>query len=92
MNNEGPKFEIVTQELLGKLHSKYYYCGGRELKEGNLIMYGYTIGYANINGHPPSSYYSHDDACSLILNMFVWDKEQNLLFQSYTTSKNNRKP
>jgi len=81
MNNE-PKFQIVTQELLETMHLKYY-SSGKKLKEGDLIIPGFTIGYANINGHPPPNYYSHDDASSLNLNIFVWDKESNLLFQLY---------
>lgn len=81
MNNE-PKFQIVTQELLETMHLKYY-SSGKKLKEGDLIIPGFTIGYANINGHPPPNFYSHDDASSLNLNIFVWDKESNLLFQLY---------
>ena len=75
MNNE-PKFQIVTQELLETMHLKYY-SSGKKLKEGDLIMPGFTIGYANINGHPPPNFYSHDDASSLNLNIFVWDKKRD---------------
>ena len=53
MNNE-PKFQIVTQELLETMHLKYY-SSGKKLKEGDLIIPGFTIGYANINGHPPQN-------------------------------------
>ena len=82
MNNE-PKFQIVTQELLETMHLKYY-SSGKKLKEGDLIIPGFTIGYANINGHSPPNYYSHDDASSLNLNIFVWDKEKNSLSQLYS--------
>lgn len=85
MNNE-PKFQIVTQELLETMYLKYY-SSGKKLKEGDLIIPGFTIGYANINGHPPPNFYSHDDASSLNLNIFVWDKEKNSLSQLYSVVK-----
>ena len=82
MSNNEPKFQIVTQELLETMHLKYY-SSGKKLKEGDLIIPGLTISYANINGHAPQNLYSHDDASSLNLILFVWDKEKNSLSQLY---------
>jgi hypothetical protein len=66
MNN--PEFKVITKDLLDQI-GDYYYSGSRKLKEGDLIMSGYTMYYCKL-GLPPSSYDSKN--ASLVLNLFVW--------------------
>ena len=80
MNKENA-FEIVTKELLDEITLKYY-AGGRELKEGDLIISGFTIAYSNLNGKQPSSF-TDDEASNLNLCMFVLDKKKQMLYQLY---------
>lgn len=81
MNNE-TVFKVVTKELLEKSLMRYY-ASGKELKEGDLIIAGYTIAYANLYGQALSSY-TNDEAANYNLCMFVLDKQTGMLFQLYS--------
>jgi hypothetical protein len=76
---EDTKFKVVTQEFLNQTDLKHY-GGGRELREGDLIMAGYTMYYCKM-GLPPSSYDSKNS--SLVLNLFVWCNKTNMIYQLY---------
>lgn len=77
--SEESKFKVVTKEFLEQSNLKYY-SGGRELKEKDLIISGYTMYYCKM-GLPPTSYSSK--TCSLVLNLFVWCDKTNILYQLY---------
>jgi hypothetical protein len=73
------KFKVVTKEFLEQSNLKYY-GGGRELKEDDLIIGGYTMYYCKM-GLPPTSFRSEN--CSLVLNLFVWCDKTNMIYQLY---------
>lgn len=77
--SEETKFKVVTQEFLNQTDLKHY-GGGRELKENDLIISGYTMYYCKL-GLPPSSYDSKNS--SLVLNLFVWCDRTKSLYQLY---------
>ncbi len=74
---------IVTDELLGKIKHRYY-LGGKELKVGDKIIYGYTIGNSGFT----SSFYSHSDAATLTLKTFVYDEDKKVLIELYKLNDN----
>ena len=80
MNNE-PKFQIVTQELLETMHLKYY-SSGKKLKEGDLIISGFTICGPTSIGVQTSNL-TIKEASYLNIVLFVLDKEQQMLHQLY---------
>lgn len=76
-------FDTVTEDFLG--HTKLrYYKGGKELKVGDKIISGCTIGYSNLNGRSSSTFNNHVDASNLNLKIFVYDEVSNCLFELYT--------
>jgi hypothetical protein len=76
-------FETVAEEFLRENNRKYY-KGGKELKVGDKIISGCTIGYSNLSGVSSSTFYNHDDASRVNLNMFVYDETSKMLFQLYS--------
>jgi len=71
-------FQIVTEEMLVSFRDPYYYAGSKRLKEGDKIIFGFTI----INNEPgviPQKI--EDENLGLQLNSFVL--ENNMLFQLY---------
>ena len=76
-------FTVVTEEFLGKDNLKYY-KGGKELKVGDKVICGCTIGYSNLNGISSSTFYNHDDASRVNLKMFVYDETSKMLFELYS--------
>jgi hypothetical protein len=81
INNK--EFETVTEESLLKMKNKWY-GGGKELKVGDKIIFGFTNNYANVNGTPPSTVLENN--VSMTLNVFVLDENQNMLIQLYSKS------
>ena len=77
------EFKEVTKDLLDQIGVQYY-GGGRKLKEGDLIMQGFTMYYCTL-GLPPSSYDSN--SASLVLNLFVWCDRTKALYQLYKQRK-----
>lgn len=71
-------FQTVTQELLGKLKNQHY-AGGRQLKEGDKIIFGFNIINNESKGVLPQEI--DDSNLSLHMNCFVLDN--NMLFQLY---------
>lgn len=78
-----PEFKEVTKDLLDQI-GDHYYGGGRKLKEGDLIMPGYTMYYSTI-GTPPSNYDNHNN--TLVANYFVWCDRTKSLYQLYKLKK-----
>jgi len=76
-------FTVVTEEFLGKDNLKYY-KGGKELKVGDKVISGCTIGYSNLNGISSSTFNNHDDASRVNLKMFVYDETSKVLFELYS--------
>jgi hypothetical protein len=76
-------FTIVTEDFLGGTNLKYY-KGGKELKVGDKIISGCTIGYSNLNGISSSTFNNHDDASRVNLKMFVYDETSKVLFELYS--------
>jgi len=76
-------FTVVTEEFLGDTNLKYY-KGGKELKVGDKVVSGCTIGYSNLNGISPSTFNNHDDASRGNLKMFVYDETSKVLFELYS--------
>ena len=73
-------FQVVTKEILEKMSLRFY-ANGKELKEGDLIIAGFTIGCSNLDGRSYSTFSKHDDASGLNMVMFVLN--DNILFQLY---------
>ena len=71
-------FQIVTEELLGKLKNQHY-AGDRKLKEGDKIIFGFNILNTSSPGFLPQEI--DDSDLSLHMNCFVLDN--TMLFQLY---------
>jgi hypothetical protein len=79
-------FKLVTKALLEE-DGPLYYSGGKEVKEGDFIIWGMTIMYANLYGKPTTSFSFHDDAQNLSLTPFVLDKNTGFIYQTYKIKK-----
>jgi len=79
-------FKLVTKEMLEE-HGPLYYGGGKEVKEGDSMIWGLTIMYANLYGIPTTSYRFHNDAQNLSLTQFVLDNNTGMIYQTYKIKK-----
>jgi hypothetical protein len=73
-------FQTVTKEMLSNFRSDLYYAGGRQLKEGDKIIFGFTIINNESKGVLPREI--KDDNLALHLNSFILD-DNNVLYQLY---------
>ena len=74
-------FRVVTAESLKQLTLRHY-GAGRELKEGDLIISGFTICLPT-STEVQSSSFTKDEASYLNIVLFALDKEQQMIYQLY---------
>ncbi len=75
-------FEKVTKDTLKNTKQRFY-TGGKELKVGDQIIFGFNIMYANLNRTPPSKLRKFDLPPPLSLTAFVLPKNEIMLYQLY---------
>ena len=82
---EEEKFQsfVVSEKNIGELKSRHY-AGGKEVKIGDEIFWGYVMTYANLNGIPTTSFNPEKDYISMMMCSFVLDKQTKMLYQLYT--------
>jgi len=84
MNNESkPIFHTVTGDKLHEAKNRYY-AGGKELKEGDQICFGFVMNSANINGTPVTLLDPEKDQISMSMLTFVLDSASGMLYQLYS--------
>ena len=90
MNNESkPVFHTVTGDKLHEAKNRYY-AGGKELKEGDQICFGFVMNPAGSNGNPSSTLHCgfsldpEKDQISMSMLTFVLDSASGMLYQLYS--------
>jgi hypothetical protein len=80
INNNNKPFTKITKSNIDKQTLRYY-SGGKEIKIGDKIIFGFVIPYANINGIIPTKVDSIPPPLTMI--EFVLPKNEIMLYQLY---------
>jgi len=78
-----PVFHVVTGKNIKDGRNRYY-AGGKELKEGDQICFGFVMNSANINGTPVTSLDPEKDQISMSMLTFVLEEASGMLYQLYS--------
>lgn len=90
MSNKSKQvFHEVTAESLATIKNKYY-AGGKELKEGDKICFGFVMNPAGSNGNPSSTLHCgfsldpEKDQISMSMLTFVSEEMSGMIYQLYS--------
>lgn len=75
-------FKLVTKKLLKTMTIRWY-GGGKEIKVGDKIIYGYGNCYSSVYGYPNTTLRR---VPPLYLTPFVLPKDDTMIYQLYIKS------
>lgn len=77
---------IKNEDDLKKIKNRFY-SGGKELKVGDRIIFGFCIDGKKTNSKSPSTFRNHEDTVNMDFNVFVLNEDNGFLYQLYSISK-----
>jgi len=80
INNNNKPFTKITKSNINSFNLRYY-GGGKEIKIGDKIIFGFVISYANINGIIPTKVDLIPPPLTMI--EFVLPKNEMMIYQLY---------
>lgn len=80
-NPNNKPFIKITKSNINSITLRYY-GGGKEIKIGDKIIFGFVIPYANLNGNVPTKVESNSPL-ALTMIEFVLPKNEMMLYQLY---------